>query len=64
MVSSAWWKVNEADHPASIRNSGPYGAGVLAHNGSTPTLYGPEPMVPGPYWYGLMWWLIISPCAA
>ena len=36
IVKSAWWKVSEADQPASIKKSGPYGAGVLAHSGSTP----------------------------
>ena len=47
-VISAWWRLSEADQPASIKKSGPYGAGVLAHSGSTPDTYGPEPSVPGP----------------
>ena len=37
---------------------------MLSHRLSTPETYGLEPNVPGPYWYGLMWWLIISPWAA
>ena len=48
IVKSAWWNVSEADQPASIKKSGPYGAGVLAHRGSTPVTYGPEPSVIGP----------------
>ncbi len=47
-VISAWCRLSEADHPASNKKSGPYGAGVFSHRLSTPLTYGPEPRVPGP----------------
>ena len=38
----------EANQPSTIKNNGPYGAGVFFHRASTGFTNWPEPMVPGP----------------
>ena len=64
MVASSLWKVIRATKPSSCRNIGPYGAGALPHSGSTGAVYELLPSSKGPYRYGFMWWLTISPWAA